>query len=165
MNKPHWDDSIEGNPIGFQTMDSSVTESTPRKVEDMRFKNQDREDSARTMEAKVPISMNTASSQAVNSSSGSQQMQANQDSSQQKRESPYVNASKLDASEVVIGESKQWTNVDNVETGKTRINQEEHYKTKEDEDQLNEVSHFNSKPSLVHHVPWFGAVDAWLIHW
>ena len=107
VNKPHWDDSIEGNPIGFQTMDSSVTESTPRKVEDMRFKNQDREDSARTMEAKVPISMNTASSQTVNSSSISQKMQANQHSSHQERESPYATVPKLDSSEVAIGESKQ----------------------------------------------------------
>lgn len=88
-------------------MDSSVTESTPRKVEDMRFKNQDREDSARTMEAKVPISMNTASSQTVNSSSISQKMQANQHSSHQERESPYATVPKLDSSEVAIGESKQ----------------------------------------------------------
>ena len=51
--------------------------------------------------------MNTASSQAINSSSGSQQMQANQDSSHQLRESPYAKASKLDSSEVAIGESKQ----------------------------------------------------------
>lgn len=100
VNKPHDDDSMEGNPIGFQTMDSSVIESTPGKVEDTHFKNQDRGDSARKMEAKeVPIPMNTASSQAINSSSGSQQMQANQDSSHQKRESPYAEASKLDSSE------------------------------------------------------------------
>jgi hypothetical protein len=162
VNTPHKDDSLEGNPIGFQTMDSSVTESTPGEVKDTRFKNQDRGDSARTMEAKeVPISMNTASSQAINSSSVSQQMQANQHSSHQERESPYANVPKLDSSEAAIGESKQRTNVDNVETSKARINQEEHYKTKEDEDQLSEESHFNSKPSLMHSVPWFSAVDAW----
>jgi hypothetical protein len=162
VNKPHEDDSIEGNPIEFQTMDSSVIESTPGMVEDTQFKNQDRGDSARKREAKeVPISMNTASSKAVNSTSVSQQMQANQHSSHQGHESPYQNASKLDTSEVGIGESKQRTNMDNVETRRTKIKQEEDYKTKENEYQLSEESHFNSKPSLVHPVPWFPAVDAW----
>jgi hypothetical protein len=162
VNKPHEDDSVEAKSIGFQTMDSSVTEPTPGKVEDTHFKNQDRGDSARKMEAKeVPVSMNTASGQAVNSSSVSQQLQANQHSSHQERESPYANASKLDSGEVAIGESKQRTSVDNVETSRTRIKQEEHYRTKEDEDQLSEESHFNSKLSLVRSVPWFRAVDAW----
>jgi hypothetical protein len=161
VNKPHEDNSIEGNTIEFQTMDSSV-ESTPGMVEDTHFKNQGRGDSARKMEAKeVPISMNTASSQAVNSSSVSQQMQANQHSSLQGRESPYAKASKLDSSEVAIRESKQRPNIDNVETSRTRIKQEEDYKTKEVEDQLSEESHFNSKPSLMRSVPWFRAVDAW----
>jgi hypothetical protein len=113
------------------------------------------------MEAKeVPISMNTPSSQAVNSSSVSQQVEANQHSSHQGHESPYANASKLDSSDVAIGESKQRTNIDNVETSRARIKQED-YKTKEDENQLSEESHFNSKPSLMHSVPWFRAVDAW----
>jgi hypothetical protein len=161
VNKAHEDDSIEGNPIEFQTMDSSVIESTPGMVEDTHFKNQDRGDSARKMEAKeVPISMNTPSSQAVNSSSVSQLMEANQHSSHQGHESPYANASKLDSSDVAIGESKQRTNIDNVETSRARIKQED-YKTKEDENQLSEESHFNSKPSLMHPVPWFRAVDAW----
>lgn len=111
------------------------------------------------MEAKeAPISMNKASSQAVNSSSVSQQMQANQHSSLQGRESTYAKASKLDSSEVAIRESKQRTNIDNVETSRTRIKQEEDYKTKEVKDQLSEE---NSKPSLMHSVPWFRAVDAW----
>ena len=162
VNTPHKDDSLEGNPIGFQTMDSSVTESTPGEVKDTRFKSQDRGDSARTMEAKeVPISMNKASSQAVNSSSVSQKMQANQHSSHQRHESPYTKASKLDSSEVAIGELKQRTNIDNVETSRTGIKQEEDYKTKEDEDRLSEESRFNSKPSLMHSVPWFSAVYAW----
>jgi hypothetical protein len=153
VNKPHGDDSIDGNPIEFQTMDSSVIESTPGMMWDTHFKNQDRGDSARKMEAKeVPISMNTASSQVVNSSSESQQMQANQHSSHQGHESPYANASKLDSSEVAIGESKQRTNIDNVETSRARIKQED-YKTKEDENQLSEESHFNFKPSLMHSVP------------
>jgi hypothetical protein len=162
VNKPHDDDSIEGNPVVFQTMDSSIIESTPGMVEDTHFKNQDRGDSARKMEAKkAPTSVNMASSQAVNSSSVSQQLRANQHSSHQGHESPYTKASKLDSSEVAIGESKQRTNIDNVETSRTGIKQEEDYKTKEDEDRLSEESHFNSKPSLMHSVPWFPTVDAW----
>jgi hypothetical protein len=161
VNKAHEDDSIEGNPIEFQTMDFSVIESTPGMVADTHFKNQDRGDPALKMEAKeVPISMNTPSSQAVNSSSVSQQMQANQHSSHQGHESPYANNSKLDSSEVAIGEPKQRTNIDNVETSRARIKQED-YKTKEDENQLSEESQFNSKPSLMHSVPWFRAVDSW----
>jgi hypothetical protein len=162
VNKDHEGDSIEGNPIEFQTMDSSVIESTPGMVEDTHFKNQDRGDSARKMEAKeVPISKNTASSQEVNPSSVSRKIQANQHSSHQGHESPDANASKVASSEVAIGESKQRTNIDNMETSRTRTKQEEDYKTKEDEDQSGEESHFNSKSSLMYSVPWFREVDAW----
>lgn len=109
----------------------------------------------------VPISINTAGSQALDASSVSQQTQANQHPSHQGHESPYTDASKLDSIEVTIRESKQGTKNDNRETNRTRIKQEEDYKTKEDEDHLNVESHFNSKPSLMNSVPWFQAVDVW----
>jgi hypothetical protein len=80
-------------------------------------------------------------------------MQANLHSSHQGRESPYTNASKLDSIEVPIGESKKGTNNDNMETSRIRIQQEQDYKMKED-DQLGDESHFNSKPSLMYSVPW-----------
>jgi hypothetical protein len=80
----------------------------------------------------------------------------------QGRESPYTNASKLDRIIIEVpGESKQGTNNDNMETSRIRIQQEQDYKTKENEDQLGEESHFNSKPSLMYSVPCFHAVDVW----
>ena len=158
VSKPHEDGAIEGNTIEIQTMNSDI-ESNPRAVADTHIKDQDRGDSDRKMEAKeVPISMNTAGSKALNASSVGQKMQANPHSSHQGRESPNTNASKLD---VPIGESKQGTNNDNMETSRTRINQEEDYKTKEDEDQLSDESHFNSKPTLMYSVPLLHAFDAW----
>jgi hypothetical protein len=161
VSKPHEDDAIEGNTIEIQTMESSDIESTAKPVEDMHFKNQDLGDSARKMEAKeASISEEADGSQALNVSSVSQQMQANPHSSHQGRESPYTNASKLDSIEVPIGESKKGTNNDNMETGRIRIQQEQDYKMKED-DQLGDESHFNSKPSLMYSVPWFHAVDVW----
>jgi hypothetical protein len=162
VSKFHEDDEIEGNTIEIQTMESSDIESTSKSVEDMHIKNQDLGDSARKMQAKeAPISEKAAGSRALNASSISQQMQANPHSSHQGRESPYTNASKLDSIEVPIGESKQGTNNDNMETSRIRIQQEQGYKMKEDEDQLDDEGHFNSQPPLMYSVPWFHPVDAW----
>jgi hypothetical protein len=162
VSKPHEDGSTEGNSIEIQTIDSTDIESTPGVVEDTHIKSQDRGDPARKMEGKeVPISMNTAGSQALNASSVNQQMQTDPHSMHQGRESPYTNASKLNSIEVTIRESKQGTNNDNMETSMTGIKQKEDYKTKKDEDQLSEESHFNSKPSLMYSIPWFRAGDVW----
>ena len=60
-----------------------------------------------------------------------QQMQPNPQTSHQGRASTDINSSNLDSNEALIGESKQGTQNDNVETSSSRTQQQD-YERKED---------------------------------
>jgi len=78
-----------------------------------------------------------------------------------RRASTDINSSNLDSNEALIGESKQGTQNDNVETSSSRTRQEQDYKRKEDEVRFREENHFNPKSSLMYSMPWLQAVNAW----
>jgi hypothetical protein len=162
VSKPHKDEAIEGNKIAIPTKDSSNNDSTPSAVDDLRIKKPDPGDVALKAKAKeVPTSKNTGGSQAFNTSSAPQQTQPNPQTSQQGRASTDINSSNLDSNEALVGESKQGTQNDNMETSSSRTQQEQDYKRKEDEERLREENHFISKTSLMYSMPWIQAADAW----
>ena len=87
-------------------------------------------------------------------------MQPNPQTSHQGRASTDINSSNLDSNEALIGESKQGTQNDNVETSSSRTQQEQDYR-KEDEERFREENHFNLKSSLMYSMPWLQAVNEW----
>jgi hypothetical protein len=155
VSKPHKDEAIEGNKIAIPTKDSSNNDSTPSVVDDPRTKKPDPGDLALKANAKeVPTSKNMGGIQEFNTSSAAQQMQPNPQTSHQGRASTDINSSNLDSNEALIGESKQGTQNDNVETSSSRTQQEQDYKRKEE-------NHFNPKSSLMYSMPWLQAANAW----
>jgi hypothetical protein len=161
-SKPHKDEAIEGNKIAIPTKDSSINDSTPSVVDDPRTKKSGPGDLALNANAKeVSTSKNMGDVQEFNTSSAAQQMQPNPQTSHQGRASTDINSSNLDSNEALIGESKQGTQNDNVETSSSRTRQEQDYKRKEDEVRFREENHFNPKSSLMYSMPWLQAVDAW----
>jgi hypothetical protein len=162
VTKPHKDEAIEGNKIAIPTKDSSNKDSTPSVVDDPRTKKPDPGDLALKANAKeVPTSKNMGDIQEFNTSSAAQQMQPNPQTSHQGRASTDINSSNLDSNEAMIGESKQGTQNNNVETSSSRTQQEQDYKRKEDEERFREENHFNPKSSLMYSIPWLQAVNAW----
>ena len=162
VSKPHKDEAIEGNKIAIPTKDSSINDSTPSVVDDPRTKKPGPGDLALNANAKeVSTSKNMGGVQEFNTSSAAQQMQPNPQTSHQGRASTDINSSNLDSNEALIGESKQGTQNDNVETSSSRTRQEQDYKRKEDEVRFREENHFNPKSSLMYSMPWLQAVDAW----
>jgi hypothetical protein len=162
VSKPQKDEAIEGNKIAIPTNDSSNNESTPSVVDDPRIKKPDPGDLAQKANAKeVPTSKNMGDIQEFNTSSAAQQMQPNPRTSHQGRASTDTNSSNLDSNEALIGESKQGTQNDNVETSSSRTQEEQDYKRKEDEELFREENHFNPKSSLMYSMPWLQAVNAW----
>ncbi|MGB7558568.1 MAG: hypothetical protein WBM37_08635, partial [Nitrososphaeraceae archaeon] len=144
------------------TKDSSINDSTPSVVDDPRTKKPGPGDLALNANAKeVSTSKNMGGIQEFNTSSADQQMQPNPQTSHQGRASTDINSSNLDSNEALIGESKQGTHNDNVETSSSRTRQEQDYKRKEDEVRFREENHFNPKSSLMYSMPWLQAVDAW----
>jgi hypothetical protein len=161
-SKPHKDEAIEGNKIAIPTKDSSNNDSTPSVVDDPRTKKPDPGDLALKANAKeVPTSKNMGGIQEFNTSSAAQQMQPNPQTSHQGRASTDISSSNLDSNEALIGESKQGTQNDNVETSSSRTQQEQDYKRKEDEERFREENHFNPKTSLMYSMPWLQAANAW----
>jgi hypothetical protein len=161
-SKPHNDEAIEGNKIAIPTKDSSNNDSTPSVVDDPRIKKPGPGDLALNANAKeVSTSKNMGGVQEFNTSSAAQQMQPNPQTSHQGRASTDINSSNLDSNEALIGESKQGTQNDNVETSSSRTRQEQDYKRKEDEVRFREENHFNPKSSLMYSMPWLQAVNAW----
>lgn len=161
-NKPHKDEALEGNKIAIPTKDSSNNDSTPSVVDDPRTKKPGPGDLALNANAKeVPTSKNMGGAQEFNTSSAAQQMQPNPQTSHQGRASTDINSSNLDSKEALIGESKQGTQNDNVETSSSRTQQEQDYKRKEDEERFREENHFNPKSSLMYSMPWLQAVNEW----
>jgi hypothetical protein len=131
-------------------------------VDDPRTKKPDPGDLALKANAKeVPTSKNMGGIQEFNTSSAAQQTQPNPQTSHQGRASTDINSSNLDSNEALIGESKQGTQNDNVETSSSRTQQEQDYKRKEDEERFREENHFNPKSSLMYSIPWLQAVNAW----
>jgi hypothetical protein len=162
VSKPQKGEAIEGNKIAIPTKDSSNNESTPSVVDDPRIKKPDPGDLAQKANAKeVPTSKNMGDIQEFNTSSAAQQMQPNPRTSHQGRASTDTNSSNLDSNEALIGESKQGTQNDNVETSSSRTQEEQDYKRKEDEELFREENHFNPKSSLMYSMPWLQAVNAW----
>ena len=162
LSKPHKDEAIEGNKIAISTKDSSNNDSTLSAVDDPRTKKTDPGDLAPKANAKeVPTSKNMGDNQEFNTSSAAQQMQPNPQTSHQGRASTDINSSNLDSNEALIGESKQGTQNDNVETSSSRTQQEQDYKRKEDEERFREENHFNPKSSLMYSMPWLQAVNEW----
>ena len=142
-SKPHKDEAIEGNKIAIPTKDSSINDSTPSVVDDPRTKKPGPGDLALNANAKeVSTSKNMGGVQEFNTSSAAQQMQPNPQTSHQGRASTDINSSNLDSNEALIGESKQGTQNDNVETSSSRTRQEQDYKRKEE-------------------LPWLQAINAW----
>jgi len=163
VSKPHKDEAIEGNKIVIPTKDSSNNESTPSVVDDLHTKKPGPGDLALKANAKeVPTSKNMGGGiQEFNTSSAAQQMQPNPQTSHQERASTDINSSNLDSNEALIGESKQGTQNDNVETSSSRTQQEQDYEWKEDEERFREENHFNPKSSLKYSMPWLQAVNEW----
>lgn len=162
VSKPHKDEAIEGNKIAIPTKDSSNNDSTPSVVDDPRTKKPDPGDLALKANAKeVPTSKNMGGIQEFNTSSAAQQMQPNPQTSHQGRASTDINSSNLDSNEALIGESKQGTQNDNVETSSSRTQQKQDYKRKEDEERFREENHFNPKTHLMYSMPWLQAANAW----
>lgn len=163
VSKPHKDEAIEGIKIEIPTKDSSNNESTPSMVDDLHTKKPGPGDLALKANAKeVPTSKNMGGGiQEFNTSSAAQQMQPNPQTSHQGRASTDINSSNLDSNEALIGESKQGTQNDNVETSSSRTQQEQDYKRKEDEERFREENHFNPKSSLMYSMPWLQAVNEW----
>ncbi|MGA8106749.1 MAG: hypothetical protein WB815_08850 [Nitrososphaeraceae archaeon] len=162
VSKSHKDEAIEGNKIVIPTKDSSNNDSTPSVVDDPRTKKPDPGDLALKANAKeVPTSKNMGDIQEFNTSSAAQQMQPNPQTSHQGRASTDINSSNLDSNEAMIGESKQGTQNNNVETSSSRTQQEQDYKRKEDEKRFREENHFNQKSSLMYSMPWLQAANVW----
>ena len=163
VSKSHKDEAIEGNKIPIPTKDPSNNESTPSVVDDLDTKKPGPGDLDLKANAKeVPTSKNMGGGiQEFDTSSAAQQMQPNPQTSHQGRASTDINSSNLDTNEALIGESKQGTQNDNVETSSSRTQQEQDYERKEDEERFREENHFNPKSSLMYSMPWLQAVNEW----
>ena len=108
----------------------------------------------RMKQKKFPPRRIRGGSQAFNTSSAPQQTQTNPQALHLGRTSIDINSSNLDSNHALVGESKQGTQNDNMETSSSssssRTQQEQDYKRKEDEELWREENRFNSKTSLMY---------------